>query len=488
MISRFSSLSRVAAGLLGLAALTLAHDADACGGGMFYAPSEQETVSLAGHAVVVSISKDRTILWDRVAYAGSPAEFAWVMPVGAGAKLEIASAAFIDAMVDGTAKVLLSPEVACGDEEESYSGGCCGSTDAGGGGLGETGPVQREGVVVVNRASVGPYDTVTIKSDTPGAIGKWLTDNGFAIPAAMGPILDDYAAEGLEFIAAKLKPTASASDMKPLRVTMSGGLTTFPMRMLGAGAKDKVPISLTVISEGRYEAKGFSNVVIEGAKIRWDFDAGKSSFASARAALLAGNGGATWLTTSALSSGLLKQQGDETVGLREEDAYTTLADLYFARARELGEAKPSCFSQGLALEKPVPGVGEVVDLCPEPGKPCDKLGVAQIDSAWLTCEGADDLGKALVGMHVEDVWVTHLDAVLPVSALANDLTLVPAAKQTEVPRTLHVDAYDGDPCSVEGYAALREAPRHRRGAAPLGVLAFGIGLALMRKAGKRRRG
>lgn len=493
MLRSFASWSILAAS--GLAAFIHSSDARACGGGSFYSvASQQESTAVSGHAVVVSMSTKRTVLWDRVTYSGAPGEFAWVMPVPSGSALEIASAAWIESVVGGTTPVVVSPEAECfegGGDGDAHVGGCCGSADAaggnfdgaGGGGTRGAGS-EREVVTVVHSEEVGPYDTKIIKSDTPGAIGKWLTDNGYAIPAGAQAILDDYAAKGLEFIALRLKAGAGIKDMQPVRVVMPGGLTTFPMRMLGVGAKDKVAIQLAVIAEGRYEAKGFANAVVDPAKVSWDFDAGKSDYATQRAALLAGNGGVTWLSLFAQKSGLLSP-GADTFALGTGETHATLASLYFDRAAEIGEgsACPTSGIEGLAASG-----GEVVALCADKTMPCSQLGAGQIDSAKLACGALDDLSAALVGLHPKDVWVTRLEAELPVAALAQDLTLVPALGQAPLSHVVPADdEHHGDPCNAAASAALSTPKRSRRAAAPLGVMAFGIAMAFIRKASRKRR-
>lgn len=482
--------SKCLVGASAIALLVHARDAAACGGGMFYSVSDQETVAVSGHAVVVSISKAQTVLWDRITYTGAPADFAWIMPVAPGATLELASAAWIEAILGATAPIVVSPFAECdgGGSSGSSSGGCCGSSDGaglandrgfGGGGSGE---LPTETVTVVHRAEIGPYTQETIKSDVPGAIGTWLTNNGYAIPASVSPILDDYAAQGMEFLALRLKPGSGVSDMKPVRVLMSGGLTTFPMRMLAAGAKTSVPITLAVIAEGRYEVKGFSNTIMNGAGVHWDFTAGKSDYPAVRAAALAGSGSATWLFAYAQKGSLLTPGLD---GSATDEADPSVAELYAARGKDIGDAKGTCVTSG--FEAIGQSGAEVVELCDDTTLPCSKLAPGQIDSATLACDGMDDLAKALVGLHPKDVWVTRLDADLPVAKLATDLTLVPAAKQVLVSRVVQAQEYTGDPCDGTATSALQKPSHHRRAAAPLGVLVFGIGLAFMRKASRKRR-
>jgi hypothetical protein len=56
--------------------------AEACGG-CFVQPSERTVVT--DHRMALSISTTQTVLWDQIRYSGDPAEFAWVLPVRAGA-------------------------------------------------------------------------------------------------------------------------------------------------------------------------------------------------------------------------------------------------------------------------------------------------------------------------------------------------------------------------------------------------------------------
>lgn len=486
---RSSSLALLVAGGA-LAAATYAPPAQACGGGMFYDVGEQETVSVAAHDVVVSISKTRTVLWDRISYTGAPTEFAWVMPVNAGAKLEVAASAWIEALVGGTTPVVRSPYAECFEGGGSgSSGGCCGSAlkdggTLGGGGGGTRGGGEQDDVTVVHRGTVGPYDTATIKSDTPGAIGKWLTDNGYAIPASVQPILDDYAAKGMEFLAVRLQPDKGVQDMAPLRVIMDGMLTTFPMRMLSAGAKDKVPIRLVLLAEGRYEAKGFASASVDPSQVSWDFTKHTSDYAAQRAAVLAKNGGATWLTSFASRGGLLAASAEaqgQPFALDEQTQAQTLGALYYARGKANTETLQNCTSDRWGTSGD--SSGEVVELCADTTMPCSKLMTGQIDARDFACGELTDLSTALVGMHPSSVWISRLEAELPVAALAADLTLVPAAAQTPLSHFVDAGKQTGDPCSGEDSTALRAAGKKpaRRASAPLAVLVLGVGCAIARR-------
>ncbi len=89
-------------------------DARACGG-CFHEedqPPEQSSVVLA-HRMALSISPDVSVLWDQVQYTGAPAEFAWVLPVKPGARIEVASDAWFEALDAATAVRVRPPSLQC---------------------------------------------------------------------------------------------------------------------------------------------------------------------------------------------------------------------------------------------------------------------------------------------------------------------------------------------------------------------------------------
>src|SRR4051794_4637891 len=93
------------AGVLALASALLSpKDARACGG-CFHEPSQTETEStvVTGHRMAFAVSLDHTVLWDQIRYAGAPSSFAWVLPIKAGAYVELSNDAWFEALEAATA-------------------------------------------------------------------------------------------------------------------------------------------------------------------------------------------------------------------------------------------------------------------------------------------------------------------------------------------------------------------------------------------------
>lgn len=479
-------------GLLGALALAAASvlvpsPANACGGGSFYAvDGGSEKAVTTGHRVVISLSKTQTILWDQIDFTGAPEDFAWVYPIQPGARLELANDAWLDALEAGTTTVLRSPEGACFQGGSDSGGGCCyvGEGSAGGGdravGGGEPPPVT-----VLDQHTIGPYKTVVISSKTPGAIGEWLSNHGYNIPADVKPILDDYVAEGYDFIALRLAPGQGTSRMQPVRVVTPGPLTTFPMRMLAAGAGDHVRLNVFVLTEGRVSVDGFAEAAIDPGKLAWSWATGASNYDEVRDAALAENGGATFLTTFASQARLFTSWEQAPPGAGN------ITGLYYGLAKEDGVA-PTCDASkvGEYVKAGSEASGySVVDLCDESGN-CAPAGEGEIDSRVFACGAADDLAVALIGMHPRDVWLTRFEANLPRQALSKDLVLTATPGAKEISGDIQIADSTGDPCdappsdevSDDEEAAVRlwtPPPRPRSPLPPsaVAVLAAGLGLA-----------
>jgi len=120
--------------------------------------------------------------------------------------------------------------------------------------------VAGDAVFVIDRRTVGAYDTATIASLDAQAILAWLSDNGFAQPATITNALQSYATNGWVFVAAKVRrdaPGFSTNAVHPLSFTFKTHRAVYPMRLTGAGAENNVTVELYVFGPGRAAARHF---------------------------------------------------------------------------------------------------------------------------------------------------------------------------------------------------------------------------------------
>lgn len=421
------------------AALATSTDAAACGGCVV--PPEENTI-VTGHRMALSVSPKQTVLWDQIKYDGDPKSFGWLLPVKPGAVIEVSTDAWFETLDAATSATVFAPPVNCNNGGGSGFG--CGSAAAelSPRSAGDFGPGG--GVTVVHRGTVGPYETVTLSTQTPGVLNDWLTAAGYKIDPASQPVVDAYVDEGFDFIALKLQPSSSVKEMKPVRVVQPGASPTLPLRMVAVGTGANVAVTLFLITEGRWQAKNFENAQVPLDLLSWNFEGNSSNYATVREKLLAASGGATWLTAFAQPKALLSPLptlnfgfgGNRTysAGGDSFDTVDTIGGAYIQRGMQNDEAEVTeCATSFSTLAE---SAKMVVDPCP-PGKPsddpsCSSVDAAQIDARQFECGKLDDLATALAGLHPKDVWLTRLEANLPRAALASDLVLEAAAVQAAV--------------------------------------------------------
>ena len=225
--------------------LVVAHPqrAEACGG--CFAPPETIT-SVESHRMVISLSVDRTTLWDQIRYTGNPADFVWVLPVpSAAATIDVADSLFFDELEQYTAPRVQSPPLnfpSCPPPPGAWGGyaadGGAAAPDA--------------GVTVYQEQVVGPYETVTIGSEDAGALHAWLTDHGYSVPAATIPTIQHYVDRQNVFVVLRLAPTQGVQAMQPVRVRYPGYMATFPLEMVKVGAQGALSLTLWVIADQRF--------------------------------------------------------------------------------------------------------------------------------------------------------------------------------------------------------------------------------------------
>ncbi|MSP25258.1 MAG: DUF2330 domain-containing protein [Myxococcales bacterium] len=480
-----------------LASAGFTFDAHACGG-CFVAPSENTVVT--GHRMAVSISLTQSVLWDQIEYAGAPEEFSWVLPVKKGARLELANDAWFEALDAATTTRVTAPFVSCPSSGFGCGGFASAEFDAA---APKSTADGGSSVTVLHQGTVGPYETVTLATEVPGALETWLDQHGYSVPTEIEPVLDAYVTEGFDFIALRLIPGVGVQQMKPVRVVTPGAGFTLPLRMVAAGTGAQTALKLFIIGEGRYAAQNFGNAIVPEAELSWNFTTSASNYSKLRGRELAKDDGRTFLTTYAVLRALLSEQYDSVTGFpvsyqvgepADGLASPTIAGAYFNQALANGDApeggaSPAACANLAAAQAYATGL--VVDTCDEQGACAAPLS-GEIAASAFACAQLDDLAVAMTGMHPADVWVTRLEADLPRAALASDLLLEASMSQATQSSSLLAPNHVNHPCD-EGqedvaWATLLAPPRSRgTGSGPLGgVVAVGLGLGWLALRARRR--
>ncbi|HUS63379.1 MAG TPA: DUF2330 domain-containing protein [Kofleriaceae bacterium] len=285
---------RLAAILLLVSTLTAAapRAADACGG--CFSPPETVT-AVESHRMVVSLSPEKSILWDQIRYTGDPADFVWVLPVPTpDAAVEVADDLFFAELESQTAPTINAPALPPLDCPPPPECDDCGGDAAGGGFDADAGAA--DDVDVYREEVVGPYQTAVIGSDDPDALVDWLNDNGYVVPESTVPTIRHYTDQDMVFVVLRLAPEQGITAMQPVRIEYPGFMGTFPLKMVTVGAYGSLQMTLWIIAEQRYDSTNYAAATIDPAALVWDFAAARSNYLDLfRQAVLDG-GGRAWVT------------------------------------------------------------------------------------------------------------------------------------------------------------------------------------------------
>lgn len=489
MVSRRGfTASLVVAGAVALT-VSLPRDAEACGA--CYAASSESTV-VNDHQMALTISKQRTVLWDQIQYTGNPKDFAYVLPAKPGTKLEPSNDAWFASLDASTRPIIMGPQPQYGgyggDDEGIRCGGCADSDDmatsAAGGSSSSGGPGS---VQIVEEAVVGPYETVTVRSTDPDALQKWLVAHGYAIPDISGPIIASYVALGFDFIAMRLQPSQSERKIEPIRIVAPGADLSLPLRLMQIGAGPKIGITLYVIGEGRYRTKSFPEGPVDFKELIWDYSQNRSNYQELLTRAMATSDGRAFVTEYANKPGLnpyapLLQPGFSM-------GNPPLAAAYKQSCPTFGQTPPAPEEEEDAGTSTEVDAGDESDAGDPDASVDPDAGLDEDASPPRTSTDAgtrppkkvrptvcDDLDVALDGLSRDSVWVTRLRANLPNAALADTLLLEANPEQAPLDNVHQTTATGTITASV--------APRrrsHHGTYALIGVTAFIVARIVRRR-------
>ena len=458
---------------------TLARDADACGGCL--APPAENTVVQA-HRMALSVAKTQTVLWDQFEYSGAPKEFAWVLPVRPGTKVEISHDEFFAALEAATQPVITAPPQNTGGGGGGGFGCGASATSAYDPGSNSTSPP----VQVVNQEVVGPYEVVTLKATDAGALNTWLKDHGYAVPADIQSVIDAYIKEQFDFVALRLLPNKDVNAMQPVRVVTPGADANLPLRMVAAGVGAKVGIILYVIGEGRYQTANYPNLAIDLTGLTWDYAKTRSNYSETVEAALAAGDGRGWFTEYAYP--MLGKRDGSRIGYFNFSTQTPLPTLSEAYSTAIKGSKCSSPFPSLDGGAKDSGINDASIDASDDGSVDASTDGGTIDAGdggSAECK-FDDIEVATRGMFPSDVWITRLRANLPKAALSTDLKLEAEPTQKKLDALYRVSgppAQDpGDGCN----AAPQSAATGDRAIVALGLGALALTM-LARTARRRRR-
>lgn len=367
--------------------------------------------------MILSIDLQQSTLYDQIRYQGSPESFAWVLPIRGEAKVGVSADAVFSALDSQTSVQVIQPPRNCPGPKNCRSSNDSAASAEGSSSSGGSAPA----VDVLKQETVGPYETVQLRSTDPQALRAWLTERGFQIPPEVSSIITSYVNEQFDFLAIKLVPGQGTQAMVPIRVTTPGASPQLPLRMVAAGTGATVGITLWTIADGRWEAQNFPSFTVKESELSWDWVTSSSNFKAMRAKHVSELGAAAWENESSIAI--------------NANTITNIVN----RTQFQGNDGTSQYQ---AIKD---ANGKVIKTSEQ---------VFDEDMATLL-NGATQPGSS------RSVRVTRMRADLPQASLASDLSLQAAADQSPLSRTRIVTKESNQPtCPIyDGCKVIGEGPR-----------------------------
>ena len=421
---RRTTLALAMAMTAGAVTTSLEHEARACGG-CFHPPTENVS-DITDERMMLAVSPQQSTLYDQIRYSGTPASFAWVLPIHGTVDVGLSADVMFDSIDAITATQIQAPVPACPSPPED-----CRSASADSGASFANAPgAGGDGVTVTKSENVGPFETVQLHTTDPNALNTWLSDNGFVIPPDVTPVIDAYVNEGFDFLAMKLLPNTGVQAMRPVRVTFPGASVTLPLRMAAIGTGATVGITIWTVSDGRYEPQNFPFFHIEDKDLIWDFKTQSSNYTTLRAQNEALFGGKGWEIESSI---------DVNEGLIQ--SVVESGGIYYGGGGGFG------------------GGGAPVANASDDYLPIGDADGGADAGAYESADQvrADDLAALFAGMTGPNVRITRMRSDISHAAMTTDFTLQAAADQSElsnvriVSQQINTQCPIYDHCEVVGY-------------------------------------
>ena len=248
-------------GIAGCAVLLFAPAVWACGG-LFCNASQP--VNQAAERILFALDDEagEIHMHVRITYQGPPTEFGWLVPVPPGVDTALSSEALFQGLDNRHA-----PRFVLRTEFEEGCPPPPPAPQAGGNDVDDDG--VSDGVNVLSREPIGPYDRAILQADDIAPLREWLDDNGYQIPPETDAKLVPYIEAGAVFVALKLLPDAGAGDIVPLRLTFPGSRPSIPIVPTGVAADPDMGVIVHVLGSVRAVPLNYRHVEINEAAIDW---------------------------------------------------------------------------------------------------------------------------------------------------------------------------------------------------------------------------
>ena len=128
-------------------------------------------------------------------------------------------------------------------------------------------PAAYRGVTVEARYEVAEYDVSILSAEESDGLIRWLTDNGYKIPAGAEPVIGSYVKQQMHFFVAKVNikrlQQLGRAYLRPLQVRYETAKFMLPLRLGTVNANGPQDLIVYALSRrGRVEATNYRTVKV----------------------------------------------------------------------------------------------------------------------------------------------------------------------------------------------------------------------------------
>lgn len=128
-------------------------------------------------------------------------------------------------------------------------------------------PIAYPGVTIEAQYDVAEYDIMILSAEQSDGLIRWLTDNGYKIPAGAEPVVGSYIKQNMHFFVAKVNVKRlnelGRSYLQPLQVRYATAKFMLPLRLGTVNAKGAQDLVVYTLSRrGRVEAANYKTVKV----------------------------------------------------------------------------------------------------------------------------------------------------------------------------------------------------------------------------------
>ncbi|MCK6569721.1 DUF2330 domain-containing protein [Myxococcota bacterium] len=268
------------------APLVDAAPAHACGG---FFRAETPVDQSAQRMIFKRLTASRLEAYFEIRFSGDPKSFAWVLPVpGIPQDKATVDVAVFEQLDAATAPQVIQP-IVCEALGSPPTDNADAGFDAGAGG-GEP-EVNAPRVTVLDREVVGAYETVTLAAETGTDLVTWLREKGFRVTDEMIPFVDLYIGQGLNFLAARLKPEAGVDGIQPLKMTYDARGPMVPLKLASIAAQPETGVKIFYLGEERVTPSNTPELTVPTGHLAFDHGTQTGNWPAAVARTIDDHGG-----------------------------------------------------------------------------------------------------------------------------------------------------------------------------------------------------